>query len=390
MTSALPPSQTPFNHELIAFNLKTKSIVSRKTLSSTVKDVKSLSTVLDQSLWNIHSVSVPGVGNFKPDSPINLSSISVLTPSSSRIYWIISVSPRPPPFVRPTPRPSSEHMTVFVKSLSGKTLSIECSKDDVVAEVKWQVFGITGIPPDLQRLMYCGNRLEDGVTLRACHVESESLFHLMLRLRGGSLVGTEFVDVAKNVPKSLGFCMGPKWRVAGYGLNVEGICKNVECVAYCEHVISPQGVGMFDIHVNAKESCCPMCRHTVTPAECGFYNCEYRFAGLKIDFWSNKVTKFNSEWAVASLVDNYVHFSKTRNGVATWGSLVIETRRMGVKRVNKCMICLDELGVEDTTVKCVGCQFCVHPKCGLQWRYYVDKKCPGCMSEGMLENLPLA
>ena len=90
-------------------------------------------------------------------------------------------------------------MQLFVKTLTGKTVSIEVEEGESIEDVKAKIAEKEGIPPEQQRLIFGGQQLQDAKTLQDYDVGDDATLHLVLRLRGGVVKTLRFWQGVQKV-----------------------------------------------------------------------------------------------------------------------------------------------------------------------------------------------
>lgn len=116
-------------------------------------------------------------------------------------------------------------MKIYVKTLTGKTLTIEIEPTQLIEDLKFKIQDTEGIPVDQQRLIFLGKQLTDHRTCEEFGIEQDACIHLVLRLRGG-YVAPQASDSHGNASKADDTGAGPEMNLTPGGLIKQNIVED--------------------------------------------------------------------------------------------------------------------------------------------------------------------
>ena len=81
--------------------------------------------------------------------------------------------------------PEETYMTIYVKMINGKTISIKCEGEQIAAVISDEVQRTSWTPRDMTYLVHKGKVMSEKKTIEENNIEAEATLEMSLRLLGG-------------------------------------------------------------------------------------------------------------------------------------------------------------------------------------------------------------
>lgn len=214
---------------------------------------------------------------------------------------------------------TNNNFEVKIISLSGEISIIECSHDTLVSDLK-KKFG-----NERDNMIYAGKYLDDGKHLSHYGICEGSEIYVIMRLRGGgAFVDVHECEMRNNHVQRKGTLRGriPNGEIKPQilaGLSIETVCVNPNCRTYNKNVITHCAFITFDVVADWNTVRCVYCDENVIPFSCGFYDCAWKYIGVR----EGKVV--SKEWSVTG--KNYVNFKFPEENQVKWDRLLISAEQ---------------------------------------------------------------
>lgn len=128
-------------------------------------------------------------------------------------------------------------MQIFVKTLTGKHITLEVEPTDRIEEIKAKIQSKEGIPTEQQRLLYDGKPLEDGQTLQDYNIQRDCTIHLVASQKspyvdadGVAQTPVEATVISGTIDEAIGISGQETWYIVTESATLEQYIKFVGTV----------------------------------------------------------------------------------------------------------------------------------------------------------------
>ena len=172
-------------------------------------------------------------------------------------------------------------MQIFVKTFSGRTITLEVETSFTIENVKQLICQKEGISIDVQSLFVLGKPMHNEKTLADYSVVRKSTIFQTIPLEGGlicSLLPFKSMNNEISQPFS---DEANDWRIVRRGVSWKGKCQTQVCPAYDYEIIINSGFGIFSLRKILTTLKCPICHQLAKDINnIGFFKCKWEYKGM--------------------------------------------------------------------------------------------------------------
>ena len=203
---------------------------------------------------------------------------------------------------------------IFIINSKDKEIELWVNKNDTIEKVRNKYYNIINLNLEDTDFVFKGRILYPIKTIGEYKIRNDDKIYAVFHHIGGEFGAQAkgLADPTKKEPIKFPTAKnGPYYKLTDDGLNLFGICKNKNCIAYHKEVCSIFGFGTFDLikdldEISEKCPKCPSCENPLLKlVTCGFKRCKYSYKGYKIEDKKPIYVNYNKSVSKEDEIDYY-------------------------------------------------------------------------------------